>query len=233
MHPSAMNNGAIFFQRYLQYVKSDSTLKVVDIGGQNVNGSLREVCPVGVEFVSVDFAQGNGVDLILNDPYKLPFADSSIDAVVSSSCFEHSEMFWLLFIEVIRILKPNGLFYLNAPSNGSFHRYPVDCWRFFPDSGNALITWAQRNGYNSLLLESFISHQQTNVWNDFVAVFLKDREFQTHYPERMFSGRTDVENITASNYDSIIKLTAATEDLRNLTSMKKQIAKIKTILGEQ
>ena len=30
------------------------------------------------------------------------------------------------------------LFYLNAPSNGEFHRYPVDCWRFYPDAGGAL-----------------------------------------------------------------------------------------------
>ena len=31
------------------------------------------------------------------------------------------------------MLRPAGLFYLNAPSNGDFHRYPVDCWRIMPD----------------------------------------------------------------------------------------------------
>jgi SAM-dependent methyltransferase len=71
--------------------------------------------------------------------YKLPFADGSVDVVLSSSCFEHSEFFWLLFLEILRVLRPEGLFYLNAPSNGPFHRYPVDCWRFYPDSGNALV----------------------------------------------------------------------------------------------
>jgi len=231
MHPSAMNNGEIFFHRYLNYIKSDSAIKVVDIGAQNVNGSLREVCLPNFEFIGVDFIAASGVDVVLDDPYTLPFPDNSIDAIVSSSCFEHSEMFWLLFLEVIRVLKPNGLFYLNAPSNGSFHRYPVDCWRFFPDSGRALVTWAKRNGYNTMLLESFVSHQQLNAWNDFVAVFLKNSDFQTDYPERMLTGRNDIENITVSNHDAIIKLTAATEDLRNLSAMRKQLAQIKTILG--
>lgn len=232
MHPSAMNNGHIFFQRYLHYVKSDTAVKVVDIGAQNVNGSLREVCPPELEFIGVDFIKANGVDVVLDDPYILPFADNSIDVIVSSSCFEHSEMFWLLFLEVIRILKPNGLFYLNVPSNGSFHQHPVDCWRFFPDSGKALVNWAIRNGYNTILLESFVSHQQVNVWNDYVAVFLKDNQFQTDYPERMFTGRNDIENVIVANHENIINYNAATEDLRNLSGMKRQLAQIKAIIGD-
>lgn len=231
MHPSAMRNGDVFFQRYSHYIKSNSPIKVVDIGAQDVNGSLREVCPKNVEYIGVDFVQAKGVDVVLEDPYVLPFSDSSIDMVVSSSCFEHSEMFWILFLEVIRILKPNGLFYLNAPSNGNFHRYPVDCWRFFPDSGRALVSWAKRNGHNSILLESFISYQQVNVWNDFVAVFLKDAQFQNDYPERMFTGRNDVENVSVSNHEEIIKFSGSTEDLRNLSVMKKQLAQIKVAVG--
>lgn len=168
--------------------------------------------------------------MVLDDPYKLPFADNSIDAAVSSSCFEHSEMFWLLFLEVIRVLKPNGLFFLNVPSNGSFHRYPVDCWRFFPESGKALVSWAKHNGYSSILLESFVSHQQVNVWNDFVAVYLKDEQFQTDYPERMITGRNDIENATVSNHPDLISFSGATEDLRNLSAMKRKLEKVKKII---
>ena len=125
----------------------------------DVNGSLKEVIPKNSKYIGVDFAEGKGVDKVLKDPYNLTFENNSVDVVISSSCFEHSELFWLLFIEIIRILKPNGLFYLNAPSNGAFHRHPVDCWRFYPDSGKALVKWAKKNGFNTLLLESFISNQ--------------------------------------------------------------------------
>jgi SAM-dependent methyltransferase len=127
------------------------------------------------------------VDVVLDDPYKLPFADQSVDVCVSTSCLEHSEFFWLLFQEVLRTLKPTGLFYLNAPSNGSFHRYPVDCWRFYPDSGIALQNWGRRVGYDCALLESFVGHQGTDEWNDFVAVFVKDRAHAARFPQRMSS----------------------------------------------
>jgi SAM-dependent methyltransferase len=160
----------------------------VDIGAQDVNGSLRAVCPPHFSYLGVDFVAGNGVDLILEDPYTLPFADRSVDIVVSSSCFEHSELFWLLYLEIIRVLKAPGLFYLNAPSNGELHRYPLDCWRFYPDSARALVTWAKRNGYPVDLLESYTSKQIGDVWNDFVAVFLKGGEFAPAFPRRITDG---------------------------------------------
>src|SRR3546814_14106854 len=78
----------------------------------------------------------------------------------SSSCMEHSEFFWVLFLEMLRIVKPSGLIYLNVPSNGSFHRYPVDCWRFSPDSGSAHAKWGKHNGYPVALLEAFIGRQE-------------------------------------------------------------------------
>ncbi len=138
---------------------------------------------LGYTYIGVDFVQGRGVDVVLEDPYKLPFSDGSVDIVVSSSCFEHSEMFWVLFLEILRILKPSGLFYLSAPSAGPFHRYPVDCWRFYPDSGNALVAWAKRNQYSPIVLESFTGRM--DVWNDYVAVFLKDAGHIHLYPDRM------------------------------------------------
>jgi len=103
---------------------------VIDIGAQNVNGSLKDVCPKPLEIRGRGLRRAPGVDVVLKDPYTLPFKQASIDVAVSNSCFEHSEMFWLLFLEILRVLKPDGLFYLNAPSNGKFHRFPVDCWRF-------------------------------------------------------------------------------------------------------
>lgn len=173
MHPTALNFGKSFFDLYCNDL-TDAT--VVDIGSQNVNGSLKDVCPPSLKYIGVDFVVGNGVDIVLEDPYKLPFGDTSVDVVVCSSCFEHSDFFWLLFLEVLRVLKPEGLFYLNVPSNGYFHKYPVDSWRFYPDSGKSLVAWAGRNGFTPVLLESFIGAQgegPEGKWNDFVAVFGK------------------------------------------------------------
>lgn len=191
MHDTAMLNGKRFFDTYIAPL---GPVTVVDIGSQDVNGSLREVCPPQARYVGVDFIQARGVDVVLDDPYKLPFETGSVDAVVSSSCFEHSEMFWLLYLEILRVLKPAGLFYLNAPSNGPFHRYPVDCWRFYPDSANALVRWGGVNGLDSLVLEAYTSQQIDDVWSDYVAVLVKDKSQADRYPKRILNQIQDFTN---------------------------------------
>lgn len=214
LHPSALYNGDSFFRTYGPYLPPKS--RCLDVGAYDVNGSLRQVAPAMWQYVGVDFSAGPGVDVVLEDPYYLPFPDGSFDVAVSTSCFEHSEFFWLSFLEILRVLSPRGLFYLNAPSNGSFHRYPVDCWRFFPDSGKALEKWAKRNQVPTKLLESFVSYQQVNPWNDLVAVFLKDGHYAAEYPKRMYSERADVENVHSSLHNNLLKFTKVTEDLRRL-----------------
>lgn len=216
MHPSALKFGKHFFETYA----TDRGV-VIDIGAQNVNGSLKDVCPKSLKYVGVDFVAGKGVDVILRDPYKLPFEDGAADFVVSSSCFEHSEMFWLLFLEILRIMKPGGLFYLNVPSNGVFHRYPVDCWRFYPDSGRALVKWAERNGYAPLLLESFIGAQDRDLWNDFVAVFVRDRKFAARHPGRILDRHPLAANALRAGSDEVLNHSELTEDQQRIKVIRK------------
>jgi SAM-dependent methyltransferase len=213
MHPTAMSNGKLFFDTYVSQLGQAS---VVDVGAQDVNGSLREVCPQGARYIGVDFVNGKGVDVVLTDPYTLPFENNSMDVIVSSSCFEHSEMFWILFLEILRILKPSGLFYLNAPSNGFIHRYPVDCWRFYPDCGYALVNWARRSGINAVLLESYISYQDRDVWNDFVAVFVKDAKSVYLYPNRILHKFKDFYDGTVTGQDVFLNIRELPEDLVKL-----------------
>lgn len=204
MHDTAMKYGETFFKTYLKDAR-DSI--IVDIGSQDVNGSLRSVATPGNQYIGVDFICAKGVDIVIQDPYALPFDNESVDVVVSSSCFEHSEFFWLLFNEALRILKPNGILYINAPSNGAFHRYPVDCWRFYPDSGIALQNWGRRSGYNCALLESFTGVRDEGGWNDFVAVFIKDTMFADHYQGRIQNSLKSFTNGRVNNSELISNLT--------------------------
>jgi len=228
MHASALETAARFVSAYVK----DRKLKIVDIGAQDVNGSLKEVVPEGCEYLGVDFVPGPGVDVILDDPYHLPFEDNSLDVILSSSVFEHSEFFWLLFLEILRVLKPEGLFYLSVPSNGVFHRYPVDCWRFYPDSGVALANWAKRNGVNAAVLESFTCDQMGGVWNDFVAVFVKDETHADSYPDRIVNSWTSFTNgLSRPDLDKFISQQASPEDQRRrlvwrvMQSAKARLAK--------
>ncbi len=106
-----------------------------------------------------------------NEPF--PFRNDFADCVVSSSQMEHDDFFWMTFLEYVRIIKPGGFIYINAPSNGYYHRYPNDNWRFYPDCGHVLVRWAKRNGYEVELVESFCGDRRDDVWNDYAAVFVK------------------------------------------------------------
>lgn len=211
MHPSARRNYARFVSTYLSGWPKGT---VVDIGAQDVNGSLRELTPQTWSYVGVDFAAGQGIDIVLADPYVLPIEDASVDVVVSSSCFEHSEFFWVLFLEIVRVLKPGGLFYLNVPSNGYFHRYPVDCWRMYPDAGVALARWGVRNGYSVELLESFTTAQEDDVWNDFVAVFGTGPDAAVQHPRRICADWHDFWNGRVAGSDAILNESHPTEDMK-------------------
>ena len=193
MHPSAMENGKKFFDCYSSaFTSSESQITVVEIGSQDVNGTLRDVCPSNFKYVGLDFVKAKNVDIVLQDPYKLPLDNDSIDIIVTSSCFEHSEFFWLVYLEILRILKPKGLLYINAPSRGSYHRYPVDCWRFYPDSGIALSKWGLRNGFNNGLLESYT--EKKGAWGDFIGVFLKDKQYANDFPKKIIDSHSEFIN---------------------------------------
>jgi SAM-dependent methyltransferase len=183
MHKTAEQNAKRFFDTYV----SDTKKNFLEIGSYLSSFNIRSLSKDNSKYVGIDLIKGPGVDVVLEDPYKLPFDDNSFDYVISSSCFEHSEFFWLTYLEVIRVLKPNGLFYLNAPSNGDFHRFPVDCWRFFPDSGNALSGWSKRNGYNTAVIEQYTSNKDSDIWSDYVCIFIKDLNYISEYPKRIIT----------------------------------------------
>ena len=223
MHDTAMMYAEHFFSAYLQ---GKTGLKIVEIGSQDVNGSLKSVAPVNNDYIGVDFVEGKGVDIILSDPYVLPFEDSSIDVIVSSSCYEHSEFFWLSFNEALRILKPTGLLYINAPSNGSYHRYPVDCWRFYPDSGVALEKWANISGYECALLESFTGIRKNDIWHDFVSVFVKDKENASKFPSRIQDNTTEFMNGRLLNSEEIINQQRSNQEAAKVNLSLQQLESI-------
>ena len=196
MHSSARKHCARFFDAYVSSLQGEPLrpLRVGEIGAQDVNGSLRSICPEGVNYVGFDIEAGANVDHVMKDPYIIPAQDATFDVILSTSCFEHTPLFWLMFQEIMRVLKPDGLFYLCAPANGDFHRYPVDCWRFYPDSGFALVEWGVRCGLSPALLESYTGHQDGDFWNDFVAVFIKSRQEVGRFPNRILDKLTAYDN---------------------------------------
>jgi SAM-dependent methyltransferase len=170
MHKTAHAFGAQFFGTYLAGRES----RVLDVGSYDYNGTLRDCAPPGCEYVGVDLTPGPGVDIVLEDPYSYPLPDAAFDAVLSTSALEHDQFFWLSILEMARVLRPGGYLYLNAPSKGVYHPYPIDSWRFYPDAALSLAAWAGHQGRPIELLESFTGHDDVDGWADCIMVFCRE-----------------------------------------------------------
>ena len=138
MHKSSLEKMAAFLERY--YPGDGIARKALDFGSKDLNGSYRSLFSSDDwEYQGLDLEPGDNVDLVPGDPYQWnEVADDSIDLVLSGQALEHVEFPWLVFETIRRILKPNGLCCVIAPSAGPEHRHPLDCWRFYPDGMRAL-----------------------------------------------------------------------------------------------
>jgi SAM-dependent methyltransferase len=144
MHISSYEKMQAFRHRYFDGKEKDSLL-ICDLGSQDVNGSYRTLFSEPAwQYIGLDMASGNNVDVVLRTPYVWREIKSrSVDVVISGQAFEHIQYFWITMLEVARVLKPGGLCCILAPSSGPEHRYPLDCWRFYPDGMASLGVFAQ------------------------------------------------------------------------------------------
>jgi hypothetical protein len=69
-------------------------------------------------------------------------------------------------------LKPAGLAAITAPSSGHVHRYPTDCWRYYPDGFPALAKYAGLS-----LIENDVDFSyafgESAVWGDAFTILQK------------------------------------------------------------
>ncbi len=214
MHDTAYEHGRLFFETYWR----PEFDVVVDLGSQDVNGSLRDHCPAGARYIGLDMEASRGVDIVVEPGAPLPFADGSVDVVVTTSAFEHDVFFWQTFLELARVIRPGGLIYLNAPSNNDFHRYPLDCWRFYPDAGIALSRWAAERGVPVDLVESFVAEPRESGWADFVAVFRKPST-EPWGPAGRMADKTSARNVFTGSETDLEAHEPETFEVREMTRL--------------
>ena len=215
MHTSALNSFVDFKNIYLSKFKNKK-IKLIEIGSLAVNSSVKSNLGENIDYVGIDIVKGENVDIVLDDPYKFPFEDKSVDVVISISVFEHTEFFWLTYLEILRVLKDDGLFFLNAPSNSKFHRHESDNWRFYPDSSLALQKWGERNNFNPKVLEHFTNFETgRDIWNDYVSVTIKDKQFINKFPDRIIHSKKNFTNGRLNDSDEIINYQEVPQDQNN------------------
>ena len=117
--------------------------RVLDVGSMAVGAvSARDLFEPGFGYLGLDIEPANNVDFVPADPYLwAELENESFDAVVSANVFEHNPYFWITMAEIARVLKIGGHACIVTPSRGGVHRYPLDCWRLYPDATAALAAY--------------------------------------------------------------------------------------------
>lgn len=177
MHSSSLDKMREFKIKYLEQF-DQKPLSILDIGSQDINGTYKEIFDnPNWKYMGADITNGKNVDIVLKDMYDWKEVESNCyDVVVTGQTFEHVEYFWITILEITRILKQGGICCIIAPSGGFEHRYPTDCWRFYPDGFKALCKFA-----GLLDMEVYTQWKPQNyedgsdLWQDSVLICQKPR----------------------------------------------------------
>jgi SAM-dependent methyltransferase len=144
MHASSLAKMASFFRTYeSSFPKAGDICHLLEIGSKTYHGqpSYRDLIndKGWIRYIGLDLEPGDNVDIVAERGFVWPeLGDASIDVCISGQTFEHNPFFWATMAEISRVLVPGGLACIIAPGAQAVHRYPLDCWRFYPDSWGAL-----------------------------------------------------------------------------------------------
>jgi SAM-dependent methyltransferase len=188
MHLSAWNAGCTLFSLLSSLYSRQEQFRILDIGSYNVNGELRSALQAStlinfqnVVYTGMDIEAGPNVDIVVPIKAKnYPFPAEHFQAVISSSALEHDPHFWMTYLKMLTVLAPGGILYISVPNFQDEHRFPVDCWRFYGDAGEALASWGRENDFKvDLAFSGKIwqgAEQTTTSWRDYVMIFYKRHE---------------------------------------------------------
>lgn len=102
----------------LQWVSRWATsepITVLDIGGQDMNGSCRHLFPAA-EYVSLDIAAGRGVDVVADAATWTP--DRAYDVVVCCEVFEHTPEWPAMCKTAFEACRAGGVFVATCAGPG-------------------------------------------------------------------------------------------------------------------
>ncbi len=158
MHQSSFNKMSQLLEKYVP-----SNVKVLDVGATNHIWNYKEAVLTNNDFyMTLDW--GIGADYIVNSYDWDHIPKNMFDVVITGQAFEHDKFFWKTTENIKNILSPGSIVIIIVPSCGHIHRYPVDCYRFYPDSAE---TFAEI--LNADILE--VDYNTESEWGDLAMVF--------------------------------------------------------------
>ena len=122
----------VYVQDYVRKLKDKLTGKLLEVGGMDHNGSLREILP---HALVTDMAVGRNVDVVCAAENLMEhFGRESFDSVVSADALEHMENWKEALQNMWGVLKTDGWLVITMASlSKGYHGYPGDYVRLTPE----------------------------------------------------------------------------------------------------
>jgi autotransporter strand-loop-strand O-heptosyltransferase len=154
--------------------------KVLDIGSLDVNGNARYLFD-NCSYIGLDLGEGKNIDVVcVGHIYDAP--DEYFDTIISTETFEHDMFYEKTISNVIRMLKPGGLFLFTCAAPGRPEHGTRRC-------GVNLLN----NQYDAPLLL-----QQSEEWSDYYKNLTEDDirkspSFNDNFPDGYFEVNNNAE----------------------------------------
>jgi SAM-dependent methyltransferase len=105
-----------------------------DDWGLDLGGGARKLHP---RLINLDIADLPEADIVA-PAGRMPFRDATLALVVAQEVFEHLPDPHATLAEILRVLRPGGVLYLQTPWMLGWHSGPRDFWRFSREGMAAL-----------------------------------------------------------------------------------------------
>ena len=113
MHPEARHFVEWTRATFPQYFRH---VKVLDAGGGDINGNNRSYFAESV-YLANDVVEAPNVDIVAKTS-DLTFRNEYFDTIISTECFEHDMDYPKSLQNIVRMLRPNGLFVFTCATTG-------------------------------------------------------------------------------------------------------------------
>lgn len=156
----------LVFREFLDLYSQSSSPAVLELGSRNVTGITRRHYFSGVgEYVGLDIVDGEGVDVV-GDVHRLSdyLPVEKFDFAFSMSVFEHLLFPWKAVLELNKVIKPGGYFFMSTHPVWPAHELPWDFWRF-PQCGLKAL-FNEHTGYEIVSLEEGLPARMYSLVDD-------------------------------------------------------------------
>jgi hypothetical protein len=148
-----------FFKRIIcaHSLQISQAQRVLEIGSQNINGTVRDYFPHSSEYLGLDLGMSECVDWVIpGELVELP--DSWADISISTECFEHCNTWIEVFTNMIRITKQGGLVIVTCAGIGRATHGTIDS-----DEESSPFTTSY---YRNLSADDFMSRISVDTYFD-------------------------------------------------------------------